>query len=228
MESVHLLDNPVWHSLTGPHAHLAIGSTLAKRYLPEVSFGVGVANQSDAAFAELAQLIPAGEVIGIGQIKLPESFPGWQTHEVFMADQMVCQQNISESFPTEDIIALTAADVPDMERLVDMARPGPFTPRSIEMGRFFGIRQGGELVAMAGERMQPPGYREICTVCTHPDWQGKGFARRLVGLLVQENWQAGTVPFLHVDPENTTAVRLYARLHFSRRDALKILFLSHA
>ena len=225
MVSSHPLDNPIWHSLTSFHAHLATGTSLAKRYTPEVSIGVGLTDHSDAALAELAQLIPAGETIALAETNPPEELPGWQTHEVITIDQMVCQ-DIPEPFTTEDIIALTVADVPDMLQLVDVARPGPILPRSIEMGRFFGIRRDGELVAMAGERMRMHGYCEICTVCTHPDWQGKGYARRLCNLLTRDNWQKGIVPFLAMNPENTPALRLYESLNFTRRAVLKVIIIS--
>jgi predicted GNAT family acetyltransferase len=227
MESIHVLDNPLWYSLTNHHAHLAVGTNLAKRYPVEMSIGIGLANHSDNALAELAQIVAPGEVVALAETHPPDDLPGWQIHDVVSADQFVCQQDTAEPFATNDIIELTAADMPDMVRLVDLARPGPLLPRSHEMGRFFGIRQKGELVAMAGERMCPLGYREISTVCTHPDWQGKGYARRLCSLLIHDNWQKGIIPFLHMNPANTVAMHLYESLHFTKRAALKILVISY-
>jgi ribosomal protein S18 acetylase RimI-like enzyme len=225
--SSHMLDNLTWYAMTGLHTHLTIGTKLAKRYIPEISIAVAVANHSETAFAELAQIVPTGEMVALAETHPPESLPGWQIHDRFEADQMVCQQDVSEPFTTEGIITLTVADVPDMIELIDAARPGPFTPRSIEMGRFFGIRQDGKLVAMAGERFRLPDYCEISTVCTHPDWQGNGYARRLCSLLIHDNWQKGIIPFLHVNPENSPALRLYESLHFTRRDSLKVVVISH-
>jgi ribosomal protein S18 acetylase RimI-like enzyme len=227
MASSHVLDNPLWYSLTNRHEHLATGMSLAKRYPAEVSLGIGLANHSDAAFVELAQIVAPGEVVALAETNPPDDLPGWQIHEVILADQFVCQRDTAEPFAANNIIELTAADVPDMLRLIDVARPGPFLPRSHEMGRFFGIRQKGELVAMAGERMCPLGYCEISTVCTHPDWQGKGFARRLCSLLIHDNWQKGIIPFLHMNPANTVAMSLYESLHFTKRAVLKILIISH-
>jgi hypothetical protein len=31
------LDNPVWHALTGPHAHFAIGRGAVRRYPPDIA-----------------------------------------------------------------------------------------------------------------------------------------------------------------------------------------------
>jgi predicted GNAT family acetyltransferase len=76
---------------------------------------------------------------------------------------------------------------------------------------------------MAGERMCSSGYHEISAVCTHPEHEGRGYARRLVTVLVNENWQNGVVPFLHVLPENSRAIGLYERLGFMTRREMHIL-----
>ncbi|MEO8397658.1 MAG: GNAT family N-acetyltransferase, partial [Chloroflexota bacterium] len=81
--------------------------------------------------------------------------------------------------------------------------------------------------AMAGERMYPPGYREISAVCTAPDFQGKGYARLLVTRLAIENWQRGVVPFLHVAPDHEHARTLYERLGFRQRRVGQLLVISH-
>jgi len=67
-----------------------------------------------------------------------------------------------------------------------------------------------------------PGYREISTVCTHPDHQGKGYAGLLVSSLANEIWQTGEIPFLHVLSDNTRAQRLYEKLHFHKRCELQL------
>jgi predicted GNAT family acetyltransferase len=64
--------------------------------------------------------------------------------------------------------------------LAQLTRPGPFGPRTIELGEYFGAVEDGRLVAMAGERMAASGLREISGVCTHPDHQGRGHPNRLM------------------------------------------------
>jgi predicted GNAT family acetyltransferase len=44
------------------------------------------------------------------------------------------------------------------------------------MGAYYGIRIGNELIAMAGERLAVPGFREISAVVTHPAHTGHGYA----------------------------------------------------
>jgi predicted GNAT family acetyltransferase len=140
--------------------------------------------------------------------------------------QMLSQQPPAEVETGESVLDLSAEDVPDMLELVRLTEPGPFLPRTIEMGHYIGIRKEGRLVAMAGERLYPSGYREISAVCTHPDHQRKGYAQLLVSRLARENWQHGVVPFLHVSPGNTTAQRLYERLHFHARREFPLLVIS--
>jgi predicted GNAT family acetyltransferase len=115
-----------------------------------------------------------------------------------------------------------------MLALAELTDPGPFGRRSIELGRFVGFRAEGELVAMAGERLHPPGFSEVSAVCTHPDHRGQGLARELVLAVACEVQARGEVPFLHVDATDDPhprVVGLYERLGFrvSRRGQLTIL-----
>ena len=47
-------------------------------------------------------------------------------------------------------------------------QPRPLRPRTPLLGSYLGIREGGRLVAMAGERMRVPGYVELSAISTHP------------------------------------------------------------
>jgi predicted GNAT family acetyltransferase len=115
------------------------------------------------------------------------------------------------------VVRLGPADVPEMLALADRTKPGPFLPRTIEMGTYLGIRQGGALVAMAGERMHPPGWTEISAVCTDEAWRSHGFASRLIRALAAGIRARGETPFLHVVAANTNAIKLYEALGFRLR-----------
>jgi predicted GNAT family acetyltransferase len=108
-------------------------------------------------------------------------------------------------------------DVPEMLDLVARTRPGPFLPRTVELGRYLGIRRGGALVAMAGERLHPPGWSEISAVCTDPAHRGQGLASRLVRAVVALIRERGELPFLHAAADNTNALRLYESMGFRLR-----------
>jgi predicted GNAT family acetyltransferase len=69
---------------------------------------------------------------------------------------------------------------------------------------------------MAGERFHAGTLREISGVCTHPDFQGRGLARRLVEMLLRIELARGEAPFLHVMTDNHLARRVYERMGFRR------------
>jgi predicted GNAT family acetyltransferase len=226
-ETAPVLDNPIWHSLNTLHAHLASGTLLAKRYPSEVYKRVALVNHSEAAIHDLAQIVLAGETVGMLQAQLPSGLPGWKIQHDVELVQMVCERLVPEPKPALPLATLTTADVPDMLNLIELTKPGPFSSGAIEMGRYVGVRHKGQLVAMAGERMAVPGYREISSVCTHPDHQGRGYARQLVSYLVNDNLRRGNVPFLHVRAENACAYALYEKLNFHQRCKMGLLIFNH-
>lgn len=61
--------------------------------------------------------------------------------------------------------------------------------------------------------------RELSAICTHPDFAGRGYARRLTAMLTNDTLRQGRLPFLHVSYENPRAMRLYEQIGFRlRRD----------
>ena len=129
---------------------------------------------------------------------------------------------------TLDAVPLRAEHVPQMCALAELTRPGPFDTRTIEFGEYFGVFEGERLVAMAGERMQDGRLREVSGICTHPDQQGRGWARKLTGLVVRRELDRGETPFLHVVATNAKAIALYQRIGFTiaREVPVRIVSLS--
>jgi ribosomal protein S18 acetylase RimI-like enzyme len=119
--------------------------------------------------------------------------------------------------PAADAVPLGPGDVPDMLDLAARTRPGPFLPRTIELGGYVGIRRNGALVAMAGERLRPPGWSEISAVCTDAAFRGQGLATRLTLAVASAITDRGEMPFLHAAADNVTAIRLYEALGFRLR-----------
>ena len=109
-----------------------------------------------------------------------------------------------------------------MRALVALAQPGPFGVRTPELGAYFGVREGGRLVALSGERLRPGGYTEISAVCTHPDWRGHGLARRTVSRVAHKVFSEHQTPFLHVVAANAGAIRVYESLGFVERARLQL------
>jgi len=134
---------------------------------------------------------------------------------------MVCAEPPPEAVEPAGLVELGAADVPELLALTELTQPGPFGPRTIELGRYVGVRADGRLAAMAGERLRPEGHTEISAVCTHPDFTGRGHAKALMLLLMADAARAGRRPMLHVKTENG-AKHLYAKLGFRVRRAIRL------
>jgi predicted GNAT family acetyltransferase len=105
-------------------------------------------------------------------------------------------------------------DAPDMVALTDLAFPEFFRARTYEVGTYYGIRIDNELVAMAGERLAVPGFREISAVVTHPEHLGKGYATLLMNRLLNDHADVGLKSFLHVKEQNSRAIAIYRRMGF--------------
>src|SRR5690606_38986265 len=129
--------------------------------------------------------------------------PGWEVLGSFGLVQMDGTGLVVE--PDPELVVLGPTDVPEILELVARTRPGPYLPRTVEMGTYPGIRVNGRLVAMAGERLHPPGWTEISAVCTDADFRGCGFGTRLVKAVGAGIRARGEIPFLHASAANMTA-----------------------
>ncbi|AGL17416.1 GNAT family N-acetyltransferase [Actinoplanes sp. N902-109] len=209
------LDNPVWAALSGPQEKFSERYARSARFQPQVSLFAGLEDPADpAAWAGLAELIPAGEraIVAAPGLTVP---PGFAAEGLTPGLQLVGTDY--RGAPAPEAEELGAADVPEILELVGRTRPGPFAERTVELGDYLGIRRGGRLVAMAGVRIRPPGFSEISAVCTDPEHRGAGLATRLVAAVTDRIRARGDVPFLHVAVTNTGAVRLYEHLGFTVR-----------
>jgi ribosomal protein S18 acetylase RimI-like enzyme len=221
-----LLDNPVYAALCGAHARFAQVRGRACRYPVDVApFLALPAPPSAQDWRDAAELVPPGAYAAIryGGAELPDA---WQAVETFDLVQMTGERATGTECP--EAIPLDAADVPEILELVAQTEPGPFLPRTIELGDYLGIRRDGALVAMAGERFRLDGWTEISAVCTKPEYRGRGLASRLVAALIAAIRLRSQRPFLHVLATNTGAIRLYEELGFRVRQTATITVVTHA
>jgi predicted GNAT family acetyltransferase len=167
---------------------------------------------SAAALAPLVR--PAETVYLIGVAPAPA--PGWTLQAFRPLAQMICTKPLAVIAGPEPI-ELTAAHRADVLALTALVYPHYFRERTLELGRYFGIYRDGRLAAMIGERLGMEGRQEMSAICTHPDCNGRGYARRLTALLTNDNLERGRLPFLHVSHENPRAERLYLQLGYEHR-----------
>ncbi|MER5910653.1 GNAT family N-acetyltransferase [Streptomyces sp. NPDC001982] len=214
-DAPHILDNPAFASLTGPHARFAERRGRVLRYPVDVSPWLALPDEPDADdWADLAALAGPGAEVPLAGFRgrVPD---GWEI--TFQMEGVQLVDDGLAAAPDAEAVRLGADDVPEMLDLVERTRPGPFLPRTIELGTYLGIRRDGALVAMAGKRLHPPGWTEISAVCTDPAFRGEGLATRLILAVAHGIRERGETPFLHTGAGNTNAIRLYESLGFRLR-----------
>ncbi len=171
----------------------------------------------DVARALPALMAPGETTLLIGSA-VPRQAEGFELKKLAMLAQMVCERPVAE-VPGPEIIELGQPHREDLLALTALVYPHYFRPYTMRLGRYFGIYQDGNLAAIIGERMGTFQWREISAVCTHPDYLGRSYARRLLAMLGNDILSRGMTPYLHVAHENQRAVDVYARGGFSlRRD----------
>jgi ribosomal protein S18 acetylase RimI-like enzyme len=208
-----LLDNVFWHALTGPQARHAVGSGGARRYAAGFSPLLAFADARSPDFTALAACCEAGERFYCSDWSgaAPD---GWRIELEATMFRMVWSgalPPVDESFGATRLGPQHAAQA---VALAELTQPGPFGPRTLELGEYYGVFDDGRLVAMAGERAHAGSLREISAVCTHPGHQGRGLARRLMNRLIRREAGRGETPFLHVMRSNVPARALYERMGF--------------
>jgi ribosomal protein S18 acetylase RimI-like enzyme len=132
----------------------------------------------------------------------------------------------SEFRPESRIAAerLGSADASAIERLyADGADSGEapdfFFPPMVDNGVFYGVREDGELVAVAGTHLAVPaeGVGAIGNVYTRRDRRGRGLAGALTSAVACNLLRMGVQTIgLNVTQRNAAAIRVYERLGFHR------------
>jgi len=212
-----LLDNVVWHALRGPLAHCADASSTprAVRFDPEINLFTAVERTDEAGWAALGEMVGRGGFVALFRDVVPAPPAGWQEHYRAPCHQMVARDLVER--PRIDWVELGPDDAPEMLALAQLTEPGPFFIRTREQGRYIGVRRGGRLVAMAGERFRVPGFTEVSAVCTHPETRGEGLGGALTLEIAWGIRARGDEAFLHLLATNETAHRLYLNLGFVDR-----------
>lgn len=238
MTNAELLDNPIWHALSTDQASIALGDHLARRYPQEIGPLAGIPDQSEDCYAALRELAGDGVValFSVDAFRLP---PAWKVLREGSIVQMIRAATTGGDPGSRfgdvgsgverpaQVRRLTPADAPAMVALAELTEPGPFRLRTIELGNFYGICHGDQLVAMAGKRMHLPGLVEVSGVCTHPDARGRGYARQLMSIVIDEIEREGKRAFLHALADNP-AIRLYEQLGFAVRQNFELRVIAGA
>jgi GNAT superfamily N-acetyltransferase len=208
-----LLDNIMWNCLSGPHAKFAAGEGSVRRYAPGFSPIVGFEDPHNPDFATLEKYCEPGDCFYTDIWNGPVP-PGWRLDKDAHMWKMVWRAPMPADDAAPDAIPLRPEHASQAVELAKLTNPGPFGIRTPELGEYFGYFDGGRLIAMAGERMCAGDLQEVSGICTHPDFQGRGLARRLTLKLVHRQMQRGKTSFLHVVSHNEVARGLYEKMGY--------------
>jgi len=217
-----LLDRPIWSALISKHACFAETVGCARAYPGDLARFAAMDPSSIDARTDLARLVRQRK----GGLTFMQATPVEQPTGTRVTLQARGVQMLLDSpcgfVSFQGATPLGAPDVEDMLRLVERTEPGPFFERTITMGHYFGVRENGRLIALAGERMALTGFTEISAVCVDPEMRGRGLARRLVAHVAAGILDRGERPFLHAYADNTPAISLYRNLGFFVRTSMHI------
>lgn len=224
-----LLDRPVWHALAGPHARFAHMHGMARRFIPDIGPLAAPRDYDEAGLAALAALVPADAALFTMEA-VSHPAPPRVAMERREGVQMIAEAPAkarSRALPDrETLLPLGTAEAADMLALARLTEPGPFGMRTGELGRFWGVKREGRLIAMAGERLRLPGFSEVSGVCTHPDFRGHGFARALMLKVMAQIRDRNETPFLTSYAHNAGAIALYESIGFRVRREMTISVLT--
>lgn len=214
-----VLDNPIWHALTSTDADKNIGDKELAFFDAAMAPFIGMPNwdaTSQEQFYQKADPTRSWFLLIADEV---EWIPSWEIAFTIPLYQLQCKALTSwvNTKKQPVIQPLDERHVEEMIALTALTRPGPFTKRTIEFGNYHGIFEDGRLAAMGGERMHIGYLTEISAICTHPDFQGRGYGAAITHFLATAVFQKGETPFLHARVDNTKAIELYQQLGFEIR-----------
>lgn len=190
-------------------------------FAPPILFSLGAAHLVEPLLDELGD-VPAmflhirPDILPLvtARYEVPDAQPMWR---------MVLDHRRHRPVAPDGAVRLGPADLDAAQRLyADGAAtgegPGFFSAAMLAEGVFFGIREAGELLSIAGTHLVAP-FVDVCAignVYTRRDCRGHGLAARVTSSVTMELLQRGfgTVA-LNVAQQNAAAVRLYERLGFA-------------
>lgn len=129
------------------------------------------------------------------------------------------QAQALDGVDTSQVEQLGPADLADLLALYDSAYPGNwFNPALLETGGYFGVREAGRLVSVAGVHVYSPHYRvaALGNITTLPDRRGRGLGTAVTAGLCRFLCDHIDHIGLNVKADNTAALACYRRLGFTR------------
>ncbi|MCF8469001.1 MAG: GNAT family N-acetyltransferase [Sneathiella sp.] len=221
----HILDRPIWNSLTTIHARFAMGDDRARRLRDGVGIFAATKDDSRESLNSLERLMPEGGKLFFIQVPPVVVPDGLRVVQSGQGEQMLLEKLTAKAGTDHVVERLGAGDADAMLELATLTKPGPYFRDTRLLGEFWGVKEDGKLIAMTGERFRHPGYTEVSGVCTHPDHLGRGLAHALCVKVAEQIIARGETPYLQVYSANTRAIRVYENLGFRTRKQVHAVML---
>lgn len=122
-----------------------------------------------------------------------------------------------ETLDVSMVAPLRVDDLAMITKLYELSYPGNwFDPRMLETGQYFGIKDGDELLSIAGIHVYSPRYKvaALGNITTHPNYRGVGFGKAVTAKLCLALSETVEHIGLNVKKDNRRAVSLYKKLDF--------------
>jgi len=122
-----------------------------------------------------------------------------------------------DTFDCPDACGLGRNDVDEIVEFYQRSYPGNwFDPRMLETDQYFGIREAGCLVSVAGIHVYSPEYKvaALGNIATAPSFRNKGYGRQVTAKTCQSLLKNVCHVGLNVKADNDTAISCYKRLGF--------------
>lgn len=224
----HPLDNPIWTALNSGSFHFSFGDAKIRFIDRKMGFFAGMPAYEKKELEQLHDTLELGQRVILFTPHVLELDSRWLVHNDHEMFQMLGTRSYLDQPESSQIQELGQKEVAAMLTLTKLTKPGPFFENTFHFGGYFGCFIDGKLVSMAGSRLVAGDFTEVSAVCTHPEFQGLGFSKRVLPHVLKYIQKLGKIPYLHLYPENTPALRLYESLGFEVRNRLRVYSLEKA
>jgi len=187
-------------------------------YDPPIVFCQGEPEECEAILAEpQVASRTAGAYLNVTDRLLPIAERAFATSELRRMCRMLLHLDRPDTPAHAAAVALGPDDLTSLQTLYADEPPAFFLPTQLKDGVYFGVRESGRLVAVAGTHVVSTSgsVGAIGNVYTRPDCRGRGLAAAVTGAVARELRRRGIATVvLNVVDSNAPARRVYERLGF--------------
>jgi len=126
-------------------------------------------------------------------------------------------KSLLSNFDVSQVIGLSKSHLSEIISLFKKAYPGNyFESRMLDTNQYYGIRESGKLISVAGVHVYSRQYRvaALGNITTHPDCRSRGYGTTVTAKVCESLLSEIDHIGLNVKADNTSAIRCYEKLGF--------------